>query len=266
MSHPSLAVIRDAARTLLAMERLSAQQRLFVQHIDNAAAQLQAMLDEMPPTPALQHQILPVIYDDVFAPQQTLLGYAKLLLEQPQQFGVERLPEQQAALLQPMQEEALKLVQWTQDVRRRHFAERQQRRREPPQPFDLAALVREHLPLYRYWLRGSAVDVQAFLPPALPPIVANPYHVQAIVQHLVLTLGREFIQHGTITLGARLSPADDVALTIFAPGLRLSQDDLQALFENDGRSVYRQQIERQGATAEFTRSASGATIALWWSR
>lgn len=251
--------IHTAAQSLLA-EPLSPQQRPFARHILNTAARLFALVEAMPSGDEALRAILPVLGKDFSQPQSALYGYARMLLESPSTF--EAAPDEQQQLwLNLIYERALEVSRLTEFTRTTAAAERIAQRRVPVQAVDYPALVRQHLPIWQFWLKSDPVRLVDTLPKYLPPVKAQPYHLAGLIEHILLTLVKELMEHGEIHLLAR-SAEKFVEAGIACSGIQLLPDDMAQLFEKQGRHIYHEQLLRYGGRVRVQR-IPGKGAALW---
>lgn len=256
--------ILRAADSALAEDTLNEQQRTFMQHIRHTTQQLHAMIADIPAMDYALRRIMPTLGDAFEQPQSTLFGYAKMLMEQPESFGGALLSEFQREQATIIYDRGIALAQLTGRLRSEAFEERQQQRTASPINFDLNMLIWQQVPVYRYWIRHEAVTLTVTFPTGLPPVYCNPYHIAEIVQHIVVTMARDLVEQGQIRLSAVLS-ADGMALElqIFCTGIRLLADDLDNLFQKNGRHVYRDRLADQSGSLHITREPGvGAAVHL----
>lgn len=252
--------IQNAAGSLLT-ESLGPQQRPFVRHILNTAAKLFALVEAMPPGDQALRAILPVLGKDFSGPQSALYGYARMLLESPGSFDSPPPGEQQQLFLTLIYDRAVELSRLTEFTRTTASAERLSQRRLPAQAVDYPVLVRQHLPVWHYWLKSYPVRLVDALPKHLPLVQAQPYHLAGLIEHLVLTIPQELMEHGDIHLLAR-SNVNGVEAGIACSGIQLTPDDMSVLLEKQGRHIYHDGLIRQGGRVRVQRSP-GKGAAIW---
>jgi hypothetical protein len=259
-----LAAILSHLEPLLTDTSLTPQQQTFIQHMHRTAHTLHDTARQIPATAVALRQILPVLGDSFLQPQQALVGYAKMLIDHPESFDGAALSASQRQALMRIHDESVSLYRLTERLRDEAFSERAEQRSAPPLDFDLNMLIWQHVPVYRYWLREEAVTVTVDFPAGLPPVHGQPYHIAELVRHLVITMGRDLIEYGNIDLSAlHLPEKERVRLRIFCTGVQLLPDELETLFQKNGRHIYRQRIEQQQITLDILREPGvGAAIHL----
>jgi len=219
---------------LLQDDALTDQQRTFVLHIQKL---MQPML------PAVQAgakaEAFPwlqlVLRDACETPLQTIIGYAKLLLERPQQFGVEILSESQQENLQAIHQQAVTRYNWLHDLNSMEHHE--QWSHAPAQVFSLDTLLTPLSTILAYHLRDR-VRLQTEIYGAGQMIQANAYHITQIIQHVVFTLIKERDSIPQLTLTLTQNP-QAVMLAFSADGLQLDAELRSILFDRQGASHYR---------------------------
>jgi hypothetical protein len=230
---------------------LQAQQRTFVQHMHNIAQQLDKTAQPIPNGVLALHAIVPTLPDAFGQQCVALYGYAKLMLESPVSFDHAPLSDVQRAKLTEIYHTGLALAQVLNSTKEHAFQQRKQARQQAPQAFDVCAFLQEALPIYRYWLKDHAVSVQ-FHPSEVPHIYARAYHVGELLRHIIVTLGTELVAYGAITLSLA-EEARCVAIHIGCTGVQFSPDELQILFEKNGRNIYREQLDVDEGYMTFER-------------
>jgi hypothetical protein len=255
----SLHDIAHTAQSLLDGE-LQAQQRTFVQHMHNIAQQLNKTAQAIPDGTRALQAIVPTLPDAFGQQCVALYGYAKLMLESPVSFDHAPLNDSQRAKLTHIYDTGLALSQWLNSTKENAFQQRKQARHHAPQAFDVCAYVQEALPIYRYWLKDHAVTVQ-FHAREMPFIHARAYHVGELLRHIVVTLGTELVAYGAITLSLAEEPRC-VAIHIACTGVQFLPNELQIVFEKNGRNVYREQLDVDEGYMTFEREkgVSGTAI------
>ncbi len=259
-----LAAIVAHLEPLLTDPTLTSQQHTFIQHMHRTAHTLHDTARQIPATAVALRQILPVLGDDFLHPQQVLVGYAKMLIDHPESFDGATLSMSQRQALMQVHDESVSLYRFTERLRDEAFTERREQRNASPVDFELNMLIWQHVPVYRYWLSDEAVTLTVDFPAGLPLVHGQPYHIAELVRHLVVTMGRDLIEYGNIDLSAvHLPDIARVSLRVFCTGVQLLPDELETLFQANGRHVYRQRIQQQNITLDMSReSGVGATIHL----
>ncbi|MCU0514908.1 MAG: hypothetical protein MUE40_20320 [Anaerolineae bacterium] len=253
-----IAALHSATAALL-LTPLSLQQQPFARHLHHSAERLATVTAGLPPAPAAHGDILPVIAADVRTPATALLGYARLLRQCPASFDHAALTASQSALLLTIETAAAAVLQYLEATTAAAFAARHTQRRQPPQPLDLAALLRPRLPVYGYWLKQRPLRLVAQLPDGLPPAFGSAYHVSAWVDHVVLTMGRELMEYGELHLLAR-PRGGWLEVGIFGSGCRLDDDEMQRLFGQPGQALYWNARHSVQFSQVVALPGSGATL------
>lgn len=258
-----LSAIQAASQTLLqAADALNEQQRTFVQHIANSSQTLLKQIDGLPPTEAAYVQVIPALGDAFRNPQTSLVGYAQMLLEHPQQFGSETVSESQQAQLQTIYTHAVQLYQATEAITQAAFEQRQALRQQPAAAFDLVTMLYQQGPLYHYWLRTYPVRLNLGLDVMLPPAWGRPYHLDGLLRHVLVTMASELVEYGEIQLNAVDGrQADKVTVAIFCTGTQLRNADLAVLFKDKGRQLYLKHLQDDGGQITIERQPGrGASL------
>lgn len=258
--------IREAAAACQTSAYLNSQQRTFVEFIAKSAQQTDELLQAIPQTDYALSQIMPLLADSLQNPLTVLAGYAKMLLEHPASFGGADLATDDAQQMRLIYEQSVifkeALEAWTASAQ----AERQAQHKLPMGNYDLNMIIWQHVPVYRYWIREKAVKLMVNFQQGIPPIKANPYHLNALVQHLIRTLARDLMPYGTIEVnGAYLPASKTVELKISATGIELSPDEMALLFDKQGNDFYWRQAQKQAIRIETSQQVGyGASLHLLW--
>ena len=256
--------ILEAADAVLGEDGLNEQQRTFMQHIQHSATRLYQIAIEIPPIEYALQQIIPALGDSFLAPQSSLFGYAKMLLDDPDSFGGAVLSEWQREHVSRIYDLGSELYALTGQIQKDAFETRKQDRKAPPTIFDLNMLIWQQIPVYRYWIRQEAVTLTVEFPVGLPPIYCNPYHIGEIVQHIIVTIAREILMEGRIhLLGALAQDQRMLYLDIQYTGRNGIDDVGEILFKDGGRHLYAQRLSEQGGIFEqLKQSAEHETLRL----
>lgn len=258
----ALARAQRAARLLPEAGTASESQQTFIQHLMRSAAQLLKQCEEIPESQAALFEILPTL-GEAFAQQQVALyGYARLMLEQPQAFAGAPLNDAQREHLQTISSASQEAARLTDEIVQAAQQWRQQARSAAPTFFALGLLLEERLPIWRYWLRERPVILSCTVADGLPLVYGSAYHLGEIVRHIVLTMGRNWIEYGQIQLSAN-ARAGRVTLGIFCTGAQGSQEEMALLFGQPGQQLYLAQIQRAEIRLRMEKApGKGVTILL----
>jgi signal transduction histidine kinase len=239
--------ILTAVDELTARVPLNAQQKPFVTHIRQTAERLHAQTSDLPPTEYAMWRIVPALGDDLKQAVTGLYGYARMLLDHPAQFGGATIPDAQRPPLETIYERGITLAQLIDRLHQQAFDQRKAQRTAKAVHFDLNMLIWQNIPVYRYWLRDDAIKLTTDFPNGLPPIVGRPYHIAALVQHVVVFTAQTFMAYGDVKISANYdATARVVRLRIFFMGLTITPEIRATLFERSGREMYQQQMDAQG--------------------
>jgi uncharacterized protein YkuJ len=232
------------------------QQRVFVRHIQNIAEPMQAPFDAVATSPYPWLRI--PLRDACATPVQTVVGYAKMLLERPEQFGVTSLSPHHVAHFQSIHATAVEIHGWLHALD--GFENHREWSRAAAQIVGLDGLMEPLLTVLRYHLRDR-VALEAAIFGTDQRIHANPYHVAQIIQHLVFSTTRELDDVRQISAVLRQSP-QHVALEFSVDSGVFDQEALTILFERQGSRHYRENLMKQGAVI----SSQSSTLHLQWPR
>jgi hypothetical protein len=242
----------QAPAQALAAASLSAAQQPFAKHIVNMLGSLQGMVDGLPDGEAALSAALPLLGGKFQQGLVALYGYARLLLERPESFEGQALDESARPHAQLIYEAGQALATRCERLSHEVQAARSAARSQSPAPFDLAQHLAEQIPLYRFFLKSHAVQVR-YTPTEAPHIVyARQYHVSELLRHIVVTLGTEIVEYGTMTLHLENEPSC-IAAHITCSGAQLNPEQLTTLFTKNGRHTYREQLDADEGYLTFLR-------------
>lgn len=231
---------------------LTPSQQPIVRHVQQLVAVLVNATDGLPEGDIAMQVALPVLGESFSQQVATLQHYTRLLLESPESFGGATLPTEVQPDAQRLYQAARALTEWMEQIRTQTFEQRANARRQTPAPLDLASFLAERVPIYRWLLRHHSSQV-VYRPSSEPMTVyARHYHVAELLRHIVVTLGSEIVEYGTVTLHLAQEPAC-VAVHITCTGTQLTRADLQALFAANGRHLYREQLDTDAGYLTFRR-------------
>lgn len=256
-----LSAIRASAQALLkAADALNDQQRPFVQHIARISQNLLEQLDGLPATEAAYLQVIPALGAAFRSPQESLIGYARMLLDHPQQFGSEQITETQSAQLETLYTHAIQLFQATDAINQAAFQQRQAQRQQSAAAFDLVTMLYQQAPLYHYWLKPYPVQLVMNLDVILPPAWGRPYHVDGLIRHVLMTLAAEPDYLGEMRLSAISKQIGRVTVELVCKDTQLSEEVLASLFQGNGRHLYGQHLHEDGGKIEVVRQHDGTHL------
>ena len=239
---------------------LNPQQLTFVHHIQKMAGELSLALSHIPQTEYALNRIIPGFGDSFLQQQVALFGYARLLLEKPESFGDAVLSEYQRDEIQRIYQHGQALYQLTEQIMASAQSERLEQHNALPDEIVLDALLSDEAPVLQYLLRDVPVQLSIEHGPVM--VVANAYHLRALIQHIVTTLALELIEYGRIKINTGKNH-QDVSLNIFCTGIQLDAREIDILFKKNGRYLYPQRLEKEGGAIRFFReSGRGAIIQL----
>ena len=258
----ALARAHRAALLLPEAGPASESQQTFMQHLIRSAAQLLKQCEEIPDTQAALFEILPTLGEAFTQQQVALYGYARLMLEQPQAFEGAPLNDAQCEHLHTISSASQEAIRLTDEIMQAAQQWRQRARSAAPARFALGPLLEERLPIWRYWLRERPVILSSTVADELPLVFGSAYHLAEMLRHVVLTMGREWIEYGQIQISAS-AQARIVALGIFCTGAQGSQDEMARLFGQPGQQLYLAQMRRVKIGLRLEKEpGKGVTILL----
>ncbi len=244
---------------------LEAQQSLFIRHIENTANTLHNQLNNLPNTQLAHINILPPMSQHLIQSIVAVYGYAKLLLDSPESFKGATISAHQRTYLEEIYTTGRELHHYLDPLEQQAFNYRQEARMQHLQAINLEQLIETHIDIYSFWMRQSNVTVSTFFENDSVMIQAKPYHLSELVQHVLVTIGREiFTDSGQIELYIK-STIQQVQLWIDCKELVLNDSDLQTLFQKDGRHIYLKQLSDMKGTVHI-HPQSRSTIILVFPR
>lgn len=255
-----LQVIEESVDHVLQDGRLNPQQLTFVHHIQKMAEELSTAVSPIPQTDYALRRIIPSFGDSFLQQQVALFGYARLLLEKPESFGGAVLSEYQEDQVKRIYQHGQTLYQITEQIIVSAKLERPEQHAIPSEKIDLATFFAREAPILHYFLRDVAVKLSINVEPCT--IHASDYHLSALIQHIVTTLALELIEYGHIKISKQPGQQESL-INIFCTGIQLDATEIDILFKKNGRYLYTQRLQQDGATVRFLReSGRGATIQL----
>ncbi|GAB1420877.1 hypothetical protein MASR2M15_10030 [Anaerolineales bacterium] len=262
-----LLTIATLIQSLQESDSFNAQQTLFINHIQKTVHQLQNQIHAMPDDEFALQQLIPILGEDFLKTQLPIFGYAKMLLEMPEQFaGAEINDPHQRQTLQSIFDTGQKLYQESLALQEQAQANRARWHNDPPQVFDLSQLVRRYMDLYRFWLHDRpSIKLINALPDALPFVFASQYHVSELIRHIIVLMGHDFIEYGWIELSAFPHPQSrELHTRIFCTGIQMDESEYNRLFRKDNRYLYLQRLESMGGRL-WTEREEGRGAAVLFS-
>ena len=257
-----LSNIQALLQQLLQDKTLTSQQQTFVKHMSQSADQLFALIEPVPAGLLALHEIIPTLPASFNQALPVLYGYARLLLDQPATFDRDALTPSQHTLLTQIYEHSLTFSQRIEKLKRDAFLSRVQQRQQSREQFNLNALLEQMIPVYRYWLRDASVRFTADLQ-AIPDVLSHPYHLNAIIRHIVVTIATELLEYGELHLSCSCNKSRAV-VAIFATGLQGTSVEMDILFRIEGRHVYQQQMAKLGSEMKIdVTPGSGTTFYIY---
>lgn len=259
-----LAQIQQNLQQLASNPAWSAQQGVFLQHLQQTAQALQKRLHAMPQSPYALRYIITLEHQAFAQHSLALYGYARLLLDSPASFGQEALPERWRAPLQAIYDHGLALEHLTDRLREQTFHERLAARKAAATLIMVNEIIEKTLPLLHYRLRDCAVHLGVDLMTGLPAIRANAYHFSEGLQHIIMMLATDVLAYGHLQI--RTSYAAKQALldvAVVCKGTRLPQDTAQVIFSNNGRELIAQRLAQQGCKVHLSTGIDSAMHLTW---
>ncbi|MGB1285146.1 MAG: hypothetical protein ACPG7F_01320 [Aggregatilineales bacterium] len=256
-----LDTIQHALRPLQSDASLNAQQQIFVDHMQRTTEKLYAVLAPVPPGKTALYDILPTIPQSFEQSLSVLYGYARMLMTQPDSFEGQGVTSAQKISLTTIYDASMALSQDITQHRRDMFAYRVSQRQQSAAMMDITEILEETLPVCRYYLRDTALRFTWQLD-TVPQAFAHPYHLNALIKHILTTIADELLEYGTIRLHLQQT-ASTADITIFATGLTGNDEEYKILFQKEGRHLYRQQFEQYGGHLKImTHPGQGITLYL----
>ena len=226
-------------------QSLNEQQLLFANHIEHTTVSLTKMIDGIPNTYPAHIQILPILGDSFLQSLIAVYGYAKLLLDSPASFNGATVNDSQRGYLETIFDIGQELQQYVESLQKQAFDYRLQARNQPQQSLDLIQLVNDNIDIYRYWIHGKAVQLQTMFTQEQLTVIAQPYHLNALIQHIITIIATELIEYGMIQLSVKEQDTA-IELHIFCTGLQINNEHLSILFQKDGRHTYLKHLAKVG--------------------
>lgn len=265
------------ATSLLTIEQLSdrlltefdgqfnAEQEVFIKHIRHTAGRYRQLVEPIPSDEWVLQRVIPILSDGFVQAQTAVINYAQLLVQHPEQFHADSVPIPAQKLLAQIVIIGINIRQTVTQIEAQSVRLRAEQRRADLKPVDLKAMIDRELPLYRYWLEGRAVQINAGILPGLPQVVTHDYHLSEWLQHVIRVLGHELIEYGRMSLTASRD-SSGVNLSVFCTGVQLNTAEYELLFKKEGRYIYLDQLRHINAELSIIkRSGIGSILRLTFS-
>lgn len=259
-----LEAIEAAIHDVLDDGGLNAQQLTFVQHIQKTNTELSRAVVAIPQTEHALRRILPAFGDSFLQQEVALFGYARLLLENPDSFGGAILSEYQQDKMQQIYQHGQALHQLSQKIVEDARTERIKQHRAQAKKLDLETFFTDETPILHYVLRNHPVELS--ITTSSITVFAVPYHLAALIQHIVTIISHDLIESGHIKILTK-DNADSGIIDIFCTGIQLNAEEIDALFQKNGHYFYPQRLEQSGGKLRFERQIGrGASIQIHLSK
>lgn len=221
---------------------LTQQQQTFIDHIKKTLQSLINLLDGLPAQEYAYIQVIPILGDQFVQPLVAIYGYAKLLMDSPSSFADATITTEQYDCLSIVYQHGRELEAYAQSLEQQAFDYRLQARKQAIESVDLVRLIRDNIPLFRYWIRHTSIEILANI--NSDPLIAQAqsYHLTALIQHIITVIATEIMEVGQIQITIRKMYR--VELHILCTGLRLEDSHLQTLLQKDGRDLYYKQLQK----------------------
>ncbi|MCS6835544.1 MAG: hypothetical protein NZ750_05955 [Anaerolineae bacterium] len=240
---------------------INAQQRAFIVYMANTAHRLIAQVAPLPQTEDAYAQVIPTLGSDFHKGLTVLYGYARMLINQPQQFGTNELRADQVDRLERVYHLALSLSQAAQAYCVQNQRESAELRYAPATSVDLGELLRLEEPLWRYWLRHAPIHLAVVGADDGLLVMANRHHLRQLIRHITLTMAQELVVQGKITLEAARN-REGVCMAWHNGELAWTADNLATLFMRRGRNVYATYLARYGGSWRTEQHAQGQLVLI----
>jgi len=237
----------------------SPQQQPFVQHLARTTNELRAHIDPMPQTDMALRRLIPRVGDELTQRIAALFGYAKLLLDSPQSFDNATLTTQQASHLQTIYQHSKHLYDLVEAIQQAAHAERVANHKAPAEAISIGDFLKAQKPILTYLLRDKPIEISMRPDDAL--VEASPYHLAALLDHIVVTLADDMALQGALRINGRLSPDESVyTITLFCERLVADSDTWDTLFVKNGRHIYMRRLQEYGGHLKMSISAEDGVI------
>jgi len=222
---------------------LSAQQKIFVNHIQRTTHNLLITFQHLPHSRDAHYHILPTFGDDLIQQVISIYGYAKLLLESPESFDGRIISDAQRPILEFIYDTGRDLQTYIENVIQQAHQYRRKARQHPVQSIDLITTLQNNLPIYTFWASQYKTDIRLEVDTQTATIQAQPYHFSALIEHIFTTVARDLVTQSTaITLYIKTNQTQ-VQLWIDVDHISFTDDHLRTLFQKDGRHIYLNQLQ-----------------------
>lgn len=255
LSHGILAPVRALTSVARRMEKGDLSQRVQVKsgdEIGELAHAFNAMADGLARIEELRRHMVTDVAHELRTPLANMRGY----LEAVRDGVLSPSPE----VIDSVYEEALLLEGIVNDLQELALAEAGQLKLET-QPVSLAAIVRQAVNGFQPQASAAGLTIEAFLPPDLPLVEADPQRVGQVMRNLLKNAVTYTPAGGSITVRARRA-GGQVEVSVHDTGAGIAPEHLPYVFERFyrvdqsrtrrtggaglGLSIVRQLVEAQG--------------------
>jgi len=246
MTHNITKDLHEVLRHIQSIDssRLNNQQLTFVQHIEKTTRTLlDGQLQYLPTSEYAHIHILPTLGDSLIQPIVAVYGYAKLLLDSPASFDGATIPEAQRPQLDFIYQTGRALQAYIETIIDQAHHYRLTARQAPPHNLDVRQFIVKHRGIYDYWLRQQNAGLKLFIDDSTYFIHATPYHLNALLQHCIVTPITEFATDSNGVFLYLQASDDSVQIIIRFSDIQLHQSQMQTLFQKDGRNHYLKQLQ-----------------------
>lgn len=194
-------------------------------------------------------------------------GYARLMHIQPSQLELTAYTDEQDAQFERVNNcvnainDSITVV--VEEMRATYLT----RAEQPPEALPLDAALETVWPIVRYTLRKTAVVLVPQIDSSVPPVLFHRLHTTALIQHLVSTMGCNWMSYGPLIVRSAAEPGS-ACLTFAASGLRVSPEQWESLFKAAGDEVYYKRLVGMGGTLDLLRpqgtQEGGMILRLPW--
>lgn len=227
---------------IIDQDGLTQQQQPFIDHIEKTLQSLIDLLEGLPATEYAYIQVIPILDNHFMQPLVAIYGYAKLLMDSPSSFADATLTSKQYDNLNTIYQHGRELESYTQSLHQQAFDYRLLARKQPIEAINLAHLINDNIPIYRYWIRHTSIKILAEIANDQLIVQAQPYHLTALIQHIITVIATEIMEAGQIQIDIRRTHM--VEIHILCICLHIDDAHLQTLFQKDGRDLYYKQLQK----------------------
>lgn len=255
-----LQAITDEITPLLADDAYQPQQITFIKHIQKTTSELLKATQPMPSSALALQRIIPTLGDSFLQQQAALFGYAKLLLDHPESFGGASLTSSQQYHMRRIYEFGQSLYELTEEIQKSALKERIQQQKAQAVRVELAPLLQAEIPILNYVVSKKPVQLTLNVNPVAA--ITSPYHLSALLQHIVTVLSHELMAYGHIQIKSYRS-IQSAVIDIFCTGIQLDTEEVDTLFSKNGRYLYPRRLQKDGGSLHFVRDVGrGASVQI----